>query len=171
MKSESIILSTLALFLFMTTAHAGDGYGGGHIPSGAESTIVGASVDGKLMVKIDNGFYQHQGAINQHSQVIAHSQRFDNRRYDNRYNRSRSDFKNHDRNYYRNDHKRSFRNDHKRDFPRYRYNNKSNCRKIITIQKGYYGTRHVISTICDNNFRHKFQKTNPFKSYDRFRRY
>lgn len=168
MKSGSIILSTLALFLFITTAHAGDRYGGGYIPS-AELTVVGASVDGTLMVKIHNGF-KRQGSINQHSQVMAHSQRFDNRRYDNRYNRSRV-FKDHNKKHYRNDHQRSFRNDHKRDFPRYRYNNETNCRKIISIQKGYYGTKHVISTICDNNPRHKFQKTNPFKSHDRFRRY
>lgn len=157
MKPASIILSTLSLFLCLTAAHADGGNKRGLIP-GAESTIVGASVDGTW--------------INRHSQVIAHSQRFDNRRYDNRFNnRSRSVFRDHDRDRYRNDHKRSYRNDYKRDFPRYRYNNKSNCRNIITIQKGYYGTRHVISTICDNNPRHEFRKTNPFKSRDHFKRY
>ncbi len=170
MKSGSIILSTLstlALFLLMTTAHAGDKYQRGHI-SDTESVVVGASVNGTLMVRIDNGFYKHQGSINQHSQNVAHSQRFDNRRYDNRYNRSRI-FRDHDKKHYRNDHKRTLRNDHKRDF--HRYNNTTYCRKIITIQKGYYGTRHVTSTICDNNPRHKFQKRNPFKSHDRFWRY
>lgn len=168
MKSGSIILSIFVLFLFMTTAHAGDRYGRDHIP--AESTIAGAPVDGILLVRIDNGLYNQQGLINQQSQVIAHSQRFDNRRYDNRYNKSRV-FRDHDRKYYRNDYKRTLRYEHKRDLPRYRYNKTTNCRKIITIQKGYYGTSHVISTICDNNPRYKFQKSNPFKSHDRFKRY
>lgn len=168
MKPGRFILSILSLFLCLTSAHADSGHRGGFIP-GAESTTVGASVDETLMLKEDDGFLKQRVSINRHSQVIAHSQRFDNRRYDNRYNRSRSVFRDHDRGY-RNDHKRSFRNDYKRDFPHYRYNNKSNCRKIITLQRGYYGTRHVVSTFCDNNPRHKFQKTNPFKSHDRFNR-
>ncbi len=165
MKPISIILSTLSLFLFLTTAHADGGVG---FTPGVEAAA-GVYVNGTLLPKVDNGFNKQRVSINRHSQIIAHSQRFDNRGYDNRYNRSRSVFRNHDRERYRNDHKRSYRNDYKRDFPRYRYD-KSNCRNIITIQQGYNGTRHVISTICDNSPRHKFYKTNPFKSHDRFKR-
>lgn len=169
MKPASIILSILSICLGLTLAHADGGSRGGLIPA-ADSAIVGESVDGTLMLRVNNGLYKQRVSNTRHSQFLTHSQRFDNRQYDNRYNRSRSVFRDHDRDQYRNEHKRSFRNDYRRDYPRFRYNNKSNCRNIITIQRGYYGTRHVISTICDSTPRHKFQKTNPFKSRDHFRR-
>jgi hypothetical protein len=182
MKSVSMIISIALFALLLTNAHAGDRYARGVIPGsgqgaiagqaighGTKSTFAGASVGGVWGVIIGNELDKQHGAVNQHSQVIAHSQRFDNRRHDNRYDRPRPVFKDHYRNYYRNEFRRDFRNDHKRDFPRYRHD-RPNCRKFITIQKGYYGTKRIISTICDNNPRYKFQKTNPFKSHDRFRR-
>lgn len=167
----AMTVAMIVLFaLTLTNVQAGDKQVGGLILGGGtgaivgqaigrntESTIVGATVGGVVGLLVGTQLERQHGAVPQHSQVIVHTTRgFDNHRYDNhRYDRRyRPVF---------------------RDPPRkhYRYD-KGNCRKTVTVQKGHYGSKRVVSTVCGKSPRHQQPERHPFnnnyRSNDRFHR-
>jgi len=171
MKPVNMIAAIAALLaLSLTNVQAGDrqvgglimGSGTGAIVGQAigrntESTIVGATLGGVVGLLVGSQLERHHGVVPRHSQIIVRSHSYDNHRYDNRrYDNHRYDrrtrpvFKDHHRKHYRYD--------------------KGNCRKVITIQKGHYGSKRVVSTVCGKSPRHYQPERHPFKSRDRFNR-
>ncbi len=172
----AMVVAMITLFaLSLTNVQAGDKQVGGLILGGGtgaivgqaighntESTIVGATVGGVVGLLVGTQLERQHGAVPQHSQVIVHTrQGYDNHRYDNH----RYDNQRYDRRY-----RPVFR-----DPPRkhYRYD-KGNCRKTVTVQKGHYGSKRVVSTVCGNSPRHHQPDRQPFnnnyRSNDRFYR-
>jgi len=146
-------IAAIVLLAFSpVNAHAGNRQVGGFVLGGGSGAIAGNEIE------------RNQRSAYHPSQVIAHSQRYDNRYDNHRYNSRipRPVFRDHNRNnHYRNDDNRGYSHD--------RYD-KRNCRKIVTIQKGYYGTKRVISTVCGTSHRYPYKKHNSFGFNDRFHR-
>ncbi|GAB6192389.1 glycine zipper domain-containing protein [Desulfocastanea catecholica] len=178
MKPVNMTVAMIALFaLSLTNVQAGDKQVGGLILGGgtgaivgqavgrnAESTIVGATVGGVVGLLVGTQLERQHGAMPQHSQVLVHSQVYDNHRYNNyRYDNYRYDNHRYDRRV-----RPVFR-----DPPRkhYRYD-RDNCRKVVTIQKGHYGSKRVVSTVCGKSPRYQQPERHPFnnkyRSNDRF---
>jgi hypothetical protein len=164
----TVLAAIVLLALSPANGHAGNRQVGGLVLGGGtgaiigqtigkdtESTLVGATVGGVLGVIIGNELERNHGSVNHPTQVVAHSQRYDNRRYHSR--TPRPVFKDH----YRNNHYRGYSHD--------RYDRR-NCRKIVTVQKGYYGTKRIISTVCGTGPRYPYKKHNSFRFNDRFHR-
>lgn len=155
MKVAIVMIALFALTL--TNVQAGDKQVGGLILGGgtgaivgqaighnAESTIVGATVGGVVGLVVGSQLERHHGAVPQHSQVVVHTQRYDNHRYHNRYDNHRYDRRA----------RPVFRDPPKKH---YRYD-RDDCRKIVTIQKGHYGSKRVVSTVCGKSPRHHFNR-------------
>ena len=154
-NKKTAIAGIALLVLSMTTVHAGDRQLGGLILGGGtgavvgqaiggntESTIVGAAVGGVVGLMVGSELERHHGGVNHPSPVVAHYNRFDDRRY------------------YR--HPRPVFRDHYRAYPQYRYD-RGSCRQIVTIHKGYYGSKRVIKTVCDGSPRHHYKKYNHYR--------
>lgn len=168
MKVVNLTVVAFALsVLLLTNAHASNRQVGGLIIGGGtgaivgqavgqnvESTIIGATVGGILGVAIGNELDRHHGAVKQHSQVIAHTPRYNKR--------SQPVFRD---NYRHNNYKEN----HHRDYPRYRHQ-ENKCRKIVTMRKGHHGTKRVVSTVCKNGPRNHNKNHNRSRYNDRYYR-
>lgn len=165
MKLASMTIAAVVLLaLLLTNAHANNKQVGGLIIGGGtgaivgqaigrntESTVIGATVGGVLGYAIGNELNRHHGSVNQHSQVIAHSPKYNKR--------PQPLFTDH----YRHNH---YKKNQYRVQPRY-HHNRGNCRKIVTIQKRHHRTKRVVSTVCGNKHRNYNKKSKPHKYNDR----
>jgi hypothetical protein len=165
MKTVNMIITAVTLLaLSLTNVHASDRKVGGLLLGGstgaivgqavgrnAQSTIVGATVGGVLGLIIGNEMDRHHGSVTQRSQAVGHSPRYAPR-YSPRYDRrQRPVYSDH------------YRYNQYRHYPRYG-NNKTNCKRIVTIEKKHHKTKRVVSTICKNNQRGNYKNHNSYRN-------
>jgi len=160
MKPVNMMIAALTLFAFsalsLTPAEANDKRVGGVILGGgtgaivghaigrnAEATLVGATVGGVVGLIIGSELERHNSPVSRHQQVVAHSGRYDSRRY------SRQPIF---REYQPN---------------RYYHHDPQKCRKVVTIKKGHHVTKRVITTVCNNSHGKKIPVHHPFGFNDR----
>jgi hypothetical protein len=167
MKLVKITILSIALTaILLTSAEASRQVGGLIIGGGTgaivgnvvgqnvESTILGAAVGGVLGFAIGNELDRHHDSVNKQPVVVSHSQRY--------IKHQRPLFKNHTRH-------NNYRKSRYRDYPRYRHNSK-NCRKVVTVKKGYNKTKRVVSTVCGTNHRKQPKRHNPNRYNNRYYR-
>ncbi len=185
MKSMQIPTIPAILLMFfsfsLANAQAGNGTVGGAILGGGtgalvgqaighdtKSTLIGAAAGGVMGFIVGTELERHHRIGAPQSSVIAHSERYDKRGYRSRIPRPVFD------RHHRYDHFRDFghhREYHReyRNYPHYRYD-RGNCRKIITIRRGHYGTKRIMTIVCDGTPRHRHQNDDRFRFHDRFHR-
>ncbi len=154
MKRIYLAITILALStLLLTNAEAGDRRVGGVILGGgtgaivghmighnAESTIIGATVGGVAGLIIGNELERQRQPVYHPAHVTAHADNYGHRRYDRRHQPVYRD---------------GFRTyqDNRDGFRTYR----DNCRKVVTVKRSHHKTKRVVTTICDNNYRHHYK--------------
>ncbi len=157
MKVIYAITTTVSLIFFMiTSAQAGNAQISGLLIGGGtgalvgqalgrntEATIAGATVGGILGLAIGGEVERQHGSLQHPSVTLAHSSRGYHQSY------------------------RPLYRDHYRTAPRYNRHFRE-CRKVITFKRTYYGSKRVVSLICDNGFRRFDDRHRHFRYDHRF---